>query len=195
MYMIKSILSIILVVVSNSLFAQFSVTVKWQPIKPGNAGDTVYYDFGRRLDWSDFKGKPDAASPAAAITESGFGYKMNMQSYNSKTNVEIIVFCYFNKMKSWVKKEMDTDYALLHEQHHYDITYINACLFFRKLKEAQFNKGNYNYLVEKSHDETLATLEKMQNDYDGQTSNGRVNRMQNVWNKKIDQQLAELPTN
>lgn len=193
--MIKSIFLIVLVVVSNFVFAQFSITVKWQPIKLGNAGDTVYYDLGRKLNWTDFKGKPVASSPAAAITESGFGYKMNMQSYNSKTNVEIIVFCYFNKMNSWVKKDMDTDYALLHEQHHYDITYINACLFIKKLKEAQFNKGNYNYLAEKIHDETFAILDKMQNDYDGQTSNGRIPRMQNFWNKKIDQQLAELPIN
>ena len=87
---------------------------------------------------------------------------------------------------------MDTDYALLHEQHHYDITYINACLFIQKLKEAQLNPSNYDYLVEKIHDESFKALEKMQDDYDGQTSNGRINRMQYAWNKKIDQQLEAL---
>ena len=70
-----------------------------------------------------------------------------MNSYNNKTNVVITVFCYFNKKKSWVKKNMDSDYALTHEQHHYDITYINTCLFIQKLKQAQFNRGNYDYLV------------------------------------------------
>ena len=90
---------------------------------------------------------------------------------------------------------MDTDYALTHEQHHYDITYINACQFIQKLKDAQLNFGNFNYLVEKIHDESFAELEKMQDDYDGQTSNGRINRMQTFWNRKIDQQLASLITN
>jgi hypothetical protein len=189
--MIKNTLLIILLLACGSVSAQFTVTIKWQPIK-GGSGDTIYYDPERKLEWDDFKGRPDAGSPAAAITESGFGYKMSMQSVNRKTNVVITVFCYFNKKHSWVKKNMDTDYALLHEQHHYDITYINACLFIQKLKEAQLNLSNYDYLVEKIHDESFKALEKMQDDYDGQTSNGRINRMQYAWNRKIDQQLEAL---
>jgi len=193
--MIKNFLLIIFSLVGFSSYAQFTVTVQWQPIKINSGGDTVYYNSERKLTWTDFKGKPDAASPAAAITESGFGYRMSMNAAGSKTNVVITVFCYFNKKKSWVKKDMDTDYALLHEQHHYDITYINTCLFVKKLKEAQLNKGNFNYLVEKLHDECFAALNKMQNEYDGQTSNGRIPRMQTAWNKKIDQELELLITN
>ena len=181
--------------VSSNAYAQFTVTIQWQIIKPGNAGDTIYYNADKKLTWSDFKGRPVAASPAAAITESGFGYKMSMNSVNRKTNVVITVFCYFNKKHSWVKKGMENDYALRHEQNHFNITYINAWLFVQKLKEAQLNKGNFNYLVEKIHDECFDALDKMQNDYDGQTSNGRINRMQHIWNKKIEQQLAEVITN
>ncbi|MEP7237239.1 MAG: hypothetical protein ABI685_05230 [Ferruginibacter sp.] len=190
--MIKNALAIILFFVSSSACAQFTVTIQWEKIKPGTAGDTIYYNANRKLVWNDFKGRPDAVSPAAAITESGFGYKMSMNSLNNKTNVVITVFCYFNKKKSWVKKDMDSDYALLHEQHHYDITYINTCLFIQKLREAQFNRGNYDYLVQKLHDESFNALEKMQNEYDGETRNGRIDRLQTTWNKKIDQQLAAI---
>jgi len=189
--MIRNTLLIFCLLAGGFVHAQLNVTIKWQPIK-GHSGDTIYYDPERKLEWDDFKGKPVALSPAAAITESGFGYKMSMQSINRKTSVVITVFCYFNKKHSWVKKDMDSEYALLHEQHHYDITYINACLFVQKLKQAQFNPANYDYLVEKIHDESFKALEKMQDDYDGQTSNGRINRMQIIWNKKIDQQLAAL---
>ncbi|MEO6252456.1 MAG: hypothetical protein ABIO79_04090 [Ferruginibacter sp.] len=192
--MIKNTALIILFLATGSVYAQFNVIIKWQPIK-GNTADTIYYDPERKLEWNDFRGRPVASSPAAAITESGFGYKMSMQTINRKTNVVITVFCYFNKTHSWVKKDMDTDYALLHEQHHYDITYINACLFIKKLRAAQLNPGNYDYLVEKIHDESFKVLEEMQNDYDGQTSNGRINRMQTLWNKKIDQQLEALIIN
>lgn len=193
--MIKNSILIIFLLVSGSVYAQFTVSVHWQAIKPGNGGDTIYYDPERKLTWDDFRGKPVAASPAAAITESGFGYKMSMQSRNNRTRVVITVFCYFNKKGSWFKKNMDSDYALLHEQHHYDITYINACLFIQKLKEANINWGNYDSIVEKIHDESFAALDKMQDEYDGQTSNGRINRMQNAWNKKIDEQLAALIIN
>jgi hypothetical protein len=90
---------------------------------------------------------------------------------------------------------MDSEYALLHEQHHYDITYINACLFIQKLKEAPFNRINFNTLVDKIHDDCFDALSKMQDAYDRETMNGRINRQQKIWNKKIDQQLAALITN
>ncbi len=191
--MSKNFLFVLFIFLSSSASAQFSVTVKWAPVN--NNADTIYYTPQQKLVWADFKGRPDAASVAAAVTESGFGYRMNMNAVNNKMTVEITVFCYFNKNRSWVKKGMNTGYALLHEQHHYDVTYINACLFVQKLKAAQLNRSNFNYLVEKIHDECFAAMDKMQNDYDGETSNGRIPAVQALWNNKIDRQLAALTTN
>jgi hypothetical protein len=193
--MVKNIFIIIFVLAVGSVKAQFTVNVQWQNNKPDNTGDTISYDAGKKLKWNDFKGMPDATSRAAAITESGFGYRMSMNSYNNRMIVNITVFCYFSKNKSWVKKGMKTDYALLHEQHHFDITYINTCLFVKKLMEAKLNRSNYNSLVEQIHDACFNALSKMQNDYDGETSNGRIEQVQMLWNKKIDQQLAALITN
>lgn len=193
--MTKYFLCTILFLVSISTYAQITTTIQWQKVKTGNSGDTIYYDLNRKLNWVDFKGKPDAMSVAAAITESGFGYKMTMQSVNGKTNVVITVSCYFNKQKSWVKTNMNTDYALLHEQHHFDITFINACLFIKKLRAVDLTIKNYNSLINDIHDECFAALEKMQNDYDGQTKNGRINQQQVLWNKKIDLQLHAIITN
>ena len=108
--------------------------------------------------------------------------------------VVVFVFCYFDKNKSWVKKNMNTEYALTHEQHHYDVTYINACRFINKIRKAQLNRGNYNYLIEKAYDESFEALGNMQDAYDGQTSNGRIKTMQLAWNKKIDDELAAIIT-
>lgn len=191
-YIMKYLFFFVFLFAAFSVKAQTTVTIQWQQIKPGNAGDTIYYDPERKLNWSDFKGRPVAASPAAAITESGFGYKMSMKSNKRKAHIIITVFCYFNKMNSWVKRNMNTDYALLHEQHHYNITYINAVLFVQKLKAANINLRNYEKVVENLHDESFAALDKMQNDYDGETSNGRIPRIQYKWNKKIDKELEDL---
>ncbi|HEX2630987.1 MAG TPA: hypothetical protein VHM26_18350, partial [Chitinophagaceae bacterium] len=105
--MIRNAILIILLLAGFNASAQFTVTVKWQPIKANGEGDTIYYDPERKLEWDDFQGRPVASSPAAAITESGFGYKMSVNTVNRKTNVVITVFCYFNKNHSWVKKNMD----------------------------------------------------------------------------------------
>ncbi len=193
--MTKKILFIILLQLNSYVYAQFNISIRWQAVNAGRVSDTIPYQADRKLTWSDFKGSPDGASPAAAITESGFGYRLSMQSFNKKTDVVITVFCYFNKMKSWYKKGMDTDYGLLHEQHHFDITYINTCQFIKNLQAAQFNAGNYNYLLQKIHDESYAALSKMQDEYDGQTLNGRITGMQSSWNKKIDRLLKTVLTN
>jgi hypothetical protein len=193
--MAKYVLVIFFVLAGNAVAAQLTVNIQWQSIQPGYAGDSIYYDIDRKLTWADFKGRPDAASQAGAITESGFGYRMNMQSYNNRTSINITVFCYFNKNKSWVKKGMKTAYALLHEQHHYDITYINTCLFIQKLNTAKLTRSNFTSIVEKIYDECFAALNKMQDEYDGETSNGRIENIQLLWNKKIDTRLATLTTN
>ena len=193
--MIKYFLIFFLFLFCSSSYAQFTTTIQWQKSKTGNAGDTIYYDLNRKLHWNDFKGRPAANSPAAAITESGFGYRMSMNSVNGKANMVITVFCYFNKNRSWVKSGMDTDYGLLHEQHHFDITYINACLFVQKLRAARFTRDNFSSLVDKIHDECFAILDKMQDDYDAETRNGRVPRQQSLWNKKIERELDALITN
>lgn len=159
-----------------------------------NLGDTIYYKPNEKLNWNDFKGKPNKQSIAAAITESGFGYRLSMQSTNKKAKIEITVFCYFSKLNSWVKPDLKSNYALLHEQHHFDITYINACLFIKRLRAADFTPDNFVSLTEKINDECFNALEKMQNDYDGQTKNGRIKNIQLAWNKKIDQQLDSLIT-
>ncbi len=193
--MIKNTLLILFLLVGTSAFAQFTLTIQWQPIKPSNTGDTIYYKPDQKLTWPDFQGRPDASSRAAAITQSGFGYKLAMNGYNNKTDVVITVDCYFSKKNSWVKKEGYNDYALLHEQHHFDITYINACLFVKKLRAANFNRKNFNILAQQIHDEYFNAMSKMQDDYDGQTLNGRIKPKQAEWNKKIDVMLAELATN
>jgi hypothetical protein len=193
--MIKNILLVIFTFSAFNLKAQTLVSVTWQTADAGNANENIYYNINQKLTWPDFKGKPDATSFAAAITESGFGYQLGMSSSRGKTSINITVYCYFNKNKSWVKKGMNTDYALLHEQHHFDVTYINTLLFVQKLKAAKFTRSNCSSLSAQIHDECFKALNKMQNEYDGETSNGRKPAVQAAWNKKIDAILASLITN
>lgn len=193
--MVKNILVLILIFSCSSVKAQVTVNVQWKNIDEEQISDTIYYSSDRKLTWPDFKGKPNNASPAAAITESGFGYLLAMRSLNNRTSINITVYCYFSKNKSWVKKGMSTAYALEHEQHHFDITYINTCLFFKKLKEAKLNRSNYNALSEKIYNECVEALHQMQDAYDGETLNGRKKEVQAVWNDKINKQLASLITN
>jgi len=175
--------------------AQLTTIIKWQNGRNSGRTDTIYYNPSQKLTWTDFRGRPDQQSIAAAITASGFGYNMSFQSKGNKAQLEIIVGCFFNKSKSWVKAGQASDYALNHEQHHFDITYIGACLFMQKLKSAKFTVDNYEQLAEELHEQTYAELQDMQNAYDGDTRNGRLEKVQFQWNQRIMNQLAAMAIN
>jgi len=181
--------------VSSTAFSQVTTSIEWRQGLPPEKGDTIFYNAGKKLAWKDFQGTPDNRSIAAAITSSGFGFSMEMKSRNHKTIFSISVYCFYNKSKSWVKPGMATDYALLHEQHHFDVTYIATCLFIQKLRAASFTLENFSDLVDKIYTESYDELERMQNDYDGQTKNGQLKNIQAEWNIKIDRQLASLAIN
>jgi len=191
--MMKYFLSALFIFLTSTVYSQIFTTVQWQGGTP--VGDTILYQPEQKLEWKDFQGEPDKKSIAIAITSSGFGFSMSMRTRNSKTTLMITVNCFFNKKTSWVKSGMKSNYALVHEQHHFDITYITACMFVKKLKAANFTLANYESLLDKLNNESYAELEKMQNDYDGQTKNGQLKDVQAEWNKKIDQQLAALIIN
>ena len=190
----KLLLSFILIIATLPSVAQVNISIKWLQHTPLASSDTVYYNANRKLTWPDFKGKPVLQSDATAITSSGFGYLATMQSRDGKTDIAITVYCYFGKQSSWVRVGGQSDYALTHEQHHFDVTYIVTNLFIKKLKAAKFTRNNYGNLTEKIYNESCRELEKMQNDYDGKTRNGRLKNVQVEWNTKIEKQLNLLPT-
>lgn len=168
--------------------AQLTATISWRGTNRGR-GDTIFYDPDNKLTWSDFTARPDNRSIAAAITSSGFGYSCSMRARNRKGGLNITVYCFYNKSKSWVKPAATNDYALTHEQHHFDISYLATCSFIRKLKSVNFTIDNYTDLLDQLYEESYNELEKMQNEYDGKTMNGRLKNVQAEWNNKIDRQL------
>ncbi|MBL0056136.1 MAG: hypothetical protein IPP31_08025 [Chitinophagaceae bacterium] len=191
----RFLISFLFILFCGSVYAQFYTRVEWAGGTDPYKGDSIYYDPGYKLSWKDFKGQPDMNSVAAAITSSGFGYTMAMNSRNNKATLVIKVSCFFTTRGSWVKKGMRSDYALLHEQHHFDITYIVTCRFFQKLKNTAFTRDNYSELLDRINRAYYEELETLQNEYDGQTRNGQLKDVQLAWNKKIDGMLAALVIN
>ena len=83
---------------------------------------------------------------------------------------------YFDKLKSWVKPGKESDYALRHEQNHFNVSYIATNKFVKTLKAAKFTTQNYNQLLNELYKQSMNDLQTMQNDYDGQTQNGIIKR-------------------
>lgn len=162
--------------------AQVTTNVYWTEQTEMNRGNTIYYNPLKNLEWDDFKGVSGPPGPVAAITASGFGYKANMNSSGAKGEINIAVYCYFNKKSSWVKQGKTTSYILNHEQHHFDVSYLAAGIFINKLKNTVLTTSNCNTILPKIYKECCDMMNKMQDDYDGQTMNGQLEDKQKKWN-------------
>jgi hypothetical protein len=169
--------------------AQITTNIAWVEKSNMNAADVIYYNAITKLTWVDFKGPQGPPSVVAAITSSGFGYKAGMHSTNDKGEINVSVYCYFSKPKSWVRKGKTTAYILNHEQHHFDATYICTKKFIAKIRNANLTTTNMNEVLAKLYKESMAEMSKLQADYDGETMNGQLKDKQKKWNDFFDKTL------
>ena len=162
--------------------AQVTTNVYWTEQTEMNKSNTIYYNPAKSLVWDDFKGVPGSPSSVAAITASGFGYKASMNISSGKGEINISVYCYFNKKGSWVRPGKATAYILNHEQHHFDVSYLAAGIFINKIKNTIITLSNCNTVLPNVYKDCCDMMNKMQDDYDTQTMNGQLEDKQKKWN-------------
>jgi hypothetical protein len=154
--------------------------------------DTIYYDFNQKLNWKDFQGTPGTQPYIGAITASGFAFHSSMDYSNNILKIRIGIYSFFTKHDSWKKKDINSDYHLEHEQHHFDITRLGAQQFLEEIQKADFNLKNYrqlmNSIFSKVYDENI----EMQQKYDRETKNSMDVQKQMEWNKKITEKIKAL---
>lgn len=158
------------------------------------SSDTIYYDFDQKLDWKDFQGTPGTQAFVGAITASGFAFHSSMDYSNNVLNIRIGVYTFFTKHDSWKKKDINSDYHLEHEQHHFDITRLGAQQFLEEIQKANFTVKNYqqlmNSIFSKVYDQNIG----LQQQYDRETKNSMDVQKQMEWNRKIADQINTLRT-
>lgn len=157
---------------------------------PGNS--LIFYKVGQQLSIPDFKGTPETGNDAVAITSSGFAFKAGFKNSNGKAVMNIGVYCNFDKNNSWMKASGKNEYILSHEQLHFDISYLSAMLFMNELKQTNFTVKNYAALLEKIYNDSVKKLEAVQQQYDEETSNGRLPVKQKEWSEKIHRQILSV---
>lgn len=187
----KYLLLICLTSFSKVTKAQFITNVYWTEQSGMDSNDIVYYNSAKKLAWRDFRGEPVTSGPVAAITSSGFGYKADMKTSGGKGQINVGVYCFFSKGKSWVKPGRATPYILTHEQHHYDASFLAANLFIEKVKTLTLTPATCNSLLPRIYRECCDMMNKLQNDYDGQTKNGQLQDAQEKWNGFFTDRLLQ----
>lgn len=156
------------------------------------ASDTIFHEFNKRLAWKDFKGVPDTKHFGGAVTASGYAFDADIKMEGKVIYLNIGVYVFFTKSQSWKKPSIKSDYHLLHEQVHFDITRMGAETFIRQLVNSKFTKDNYNELLDavfdKSYNENLA----LQEQYDRETQHSINKQVQLQWNDRIATEMKKL---
>jgi len=151
----------------------------------GHTQDEEFIEWSpaKRLSWEDYLAKPASSSDAAAITSTALGLE-----YHVRNNVLTYkITCRFSKTRSWGKYK--TEYILLHEQGHFDITEIYARKLDEAIRDYNFNPKKFKTDLDQIYKDIMEEKEDVQNQYDLETDFSRNQEKQADWIKKIQKEL------
>ena len=151
--------------------------------------DTVYHDPGRPLAWDDFREARRDDKFAAAVFPS-FGYDQHTEVQNGIIRAELLVKVFMVKSASWVSPGGRSAYNLNHEQRHFDLVKLIAERFKKKLLAEKLTPDNYQGIINFEYLEFYREMNKIQKEYDEQTSHGKSQVNQAVWDGRIDRELS-----
>ncbi|MEO5501570.1 MAG: hypothetical protein ABIR31_09025 [Ginsengibacter sp.] len=177
---------------TNVLAQKTVITAVIENPQNKSSSDTIYYDFNQKLKWQDFQGKPEMQPYIGAITASGFAFHSSMVYSNNILKIRIGIYSFFTKHDSWKKKNINSDYHLEHEQHHFDITRLGAQNFMDEIKKAEFTAKNYRQLMNSIFARVFDENTRLQQEYDLDTKNSIDVAKQLEWNKKITDKINSL---
>ncbi len=147
--------------------------------------DTLVWNRGAELKWSDFKGIPDKQSHYAALTHAEIRYTVTM----IKGLVRFDFANLFLKKASWTKNNTNL-FLLQHEQIHFDIAELHKRLLIELLYIRDFKSKYFERDVKLLGDSINAARNKMDEQFDQDVlyseDRNRLVRWQNKINKELD---------
>lgn len=166
------------------------VTIRIRDYQQEMKDDTVFYDPRRPLTWEDFTGRPRFNNYAASIFAS-IGYEGNSWIEEGRVVVDLAFKTYMLKSSSWVKGE-NNGYGLNHEQRHFDIAKIVVERLKERVRQLNLQPHNFDRKVSFHYLEAYREMNRLQEQYDRETAHGLNGRVQEQWNRKIDEELAQF---
>ncbi len=169
-----------------------SLQVTFADYSENPEGDTIYYSAKRPLTWDDFKSRISSHRYDAEVYPT-IGYSEHTLVKNSVVSLKIELRVALPKSACWVRGGGMSDYALNHEQRHFDIAKIAAEHFKRKLASEQLPVDNYDGFINCDYLDAYREMDKLQEQYDKETDHGANHAAQEEWDRKIDEELRRSP--
>lgn len=164
------------------------VKIVFLPETDVNDNDTIYYHT-RKINWDDFRGKPTNTRYGAAIF-ANFAYTASFQVIDGFIVAKISAKTYMVRGMSWALST--SDYALAHEQLHFDIARVVTERFKMKIAAMQADLIiDLNSMIQYEYLESYREMNLLQKQYDLETNHSLYRQGQAEWEAKIKRWLNE----
>lgn len=161
--------------------------------RPENAqSDTLFYRSTRKLQWSDFQATPPAHPKSGAVSYSSFAYEGGSIRKKDTLYINLTLQTFHIKSASWVTPAVRDDYSLAHEQLHFDITWMVALRFRKKVTQMELTADDYDSMIQYEYIESFREMNRLQQAYDSETSHGANHTAQYSWQQTIADSLKAL---
>jgi len=154
--------------------------------------DTLFYDPARLLSWADFRAPLVRPSQYAASVFPSFSYEGRSEVINGIIHIRLTTKLFVLRNSSWVKEGYRDAYGLKHEQRHFDIVKLVVERFKRKIRPDMLSLRSYNSDIQYEYIESFREMNRLQEQYDGETRHGLDQAAQEQWNQRLDQELRQF---
>lgn len=161
--------------------------------RPENpASDTLFYNPARKLEWADFQSTPPSHPRSGAVSYTSFAYEGGSLRKKDTLFIHLSLQAFFIKNASWVTSAVMDSYSLGHEQLHFDITWLVALRFRKKVTEMELSADDYDSMIQYEYIESFREMNRLQEAYDSETNSGRNTTAQYRWQRAIADSLKAL---
>jgi hypothetical protein len=161
--------------------------------RPENpAADTIFYNPTRKLQWTDFQSTPPPHPRSGAVSYTSFAYEGGSLRKKDTLFINLTLQTFFIKNASWVTSSVMDSYSLAHEQLHFDITWLVALRFRRKITQMELSAEDYDSMIQYEYIESFREMNRLQEAYDSETNSGRDATAQYRWHRAIADSIKAL---
>ncbi|WP_230471219.1 hypothetical protein [Hymenobacter jejuensis] len=150
--------------------------------------DTLFYTPQRPLTWDDFRATPRVGPYAASVFPS-FAYTGRTKINNGVIQVNLTLKAFVVRSSSWVKASAKDAYSLNHEQRHFDLVKLVAEHFKQHVQTDSLTIEDYNSIIPYQYLRAFQEMNRVQEQYDNETSHGLNQAVQESWNQRIEAEL------
>lgn len=152
--------------------------------------DTLFYVPAQPLTYADFRAQPRTRGGqyGGAVFPS-FSYQGSARLEGGRVHLTVTTKVFVVRSSSWLAPEHHDAYTLNHEQRHFDLVKLVAERFKRKLSPDSMHLDNYNARMQFQYLQSWWEMNRLQEQYDGETGGGQNTAAQQRWNQRIDAEL------